>query len=185
MSRGEVRVEDRIRSWLAEELEAGGEPPIGDLVREAERRGDRTRVRRRLQAGVGGLVVVVALLVGGFVAFPGGPADDRPSVLVASGGARGATRAAPPARTVAQRLANETKDGDPRSAVRWGPAQWESFQAAARGVFDQLGRVNPVAAQREGTTDTYLITVSARDGREYLVRVDYLTMTVLPVQPVG
>lgn len=91
----------------------------------------------------------------------------------------------PPA-TVAQRRANEQKDGDPRNPAAWGPAQFESFEVAARAVYDKAGVTEPVAAQREGTTDTYEVIVKAqKGGAEYLVKVDYLTFTPLSITPVG
>ncbi len=90
-----------------------------------------------------------------------------------------------PPRTIGRRHANEALDGDPRSPDRWGPAQWESFQVAARGVFDKLGQVTPVAAQREGAGDTYQIIVKARDGHEYRVEVDYLRFQLGSVAPLG
>ncbi|WP_432832668.1 hypothetical protein [Dactylosporangium sp. CA-092794] len=80
---------------------------------------------------------------------------------------------------MARRRANEAKDGDPRDPAKWGPAQAESFQAAERGVFDKLGQVDPVAAQREGTSDTYQIIVKTRDGHEFLVKVPIQTRKIL------
>lgn len=91
----------------------------------------------------------------------------------------------PPA-TVAQRRANERKDGDPRNPAKWGPAQFESYSVAARAVYPKIGATDPVAAQREGTTDTYQVIVKAqKGGGEYLVEVDYLTFTALSIKPVG
>jgi hypothetical protein len=56
-------VEQDLRAKLADELSATPEPPIGDLIDAALRRGRRLRTVRRLQAGAAALLGLTVLTV--------------------------------------------------------------------------------------------------------------------------
>ncbi|WP_433060881.1 hypothetical protein [Dactylosporangium sp. CS-033363] len=74
-------MEQDLRTRLDDELAAAPEPPIGDLVGGAVRRGKRLRVWRRLRTG-GAAVAVLAVLAGG-ASFARG-AGDEPDAQVAA-----------------------------------------------------------------------------------------------------
>jgi hypothetical protein len=81
-------VELELRSRLADELSAGPEPPIGDVVDAAVRRGRRLRVARRLRVGAAALLtlaVAAGLVAGGAALGPVlGPAQGPVRVQVAT-----------------------------------------------------------------------------------------------------
>jgi hypothetical protein len=72
-------VEQDLRARLSDELSEAAEPPIGDLVGVALRRGRRLRVRKRLRVG-GAAVAVAALLLGGALSVRGGAGEPAQEV---------------------------------------------------------------------------------------------------------
>ncbi|MFD0579874.1 hypothetical protein [Dactylosporangium darangshiense] len=91
-------MEQDLRARLADELSDAAEPPIGDLVGAALRRGRRLRTLRRLGSGGAAVAVIGALAAAGALLRPGpvpvaGPASGGSPPPVAS--ADGRVRATP------------------------------------------------------------------------------------------
>lgn len=137
-----------------------------------------------LAVGIGIAAVAAGVGIGVANAAPTGSVPAAVPPQAAAVAAVSDATQIPPA-TVAQRRANEKLDGDPRTPAKWGPAQFEAASVAERALFAKAGATNAIAAQRDGTTDTYQILLKAqKGGSEFVVTVDYLNFTAVSIDPV-